>query len=649
MTTFESLELNSKITDDLIKKGYDTPTPIQADSIPHILLGKDVLGIAQTGTGKTAAFSLPTLHNLVKSGNVYEKKGVRALIISPTRELTSQIADNIKTYGKSLNLRFQTVFGGVSIHNQIKALERGTDILIATPGRLIDLINRGAVKLHQVEILILDEADRMLDMGFIGDIKKIAAKTPKERQTILFSATMPQNIANLADSMLRDPIRVEVAKQSTTAEKITQKVYFVDKSNKPELLKHILESEKMENILIFSKTKYGADRISKRLNEDSIDSAAIHGNKTQSNREKALKNFRQGRVKVLVATDIAARGIDVSTITHVINYDLPQDPENYVHRIGRTARAGKDGIAITLCDRSDHGALKAIEKITNIKLEVVKEHPFHDSKEAPRSRDASASAGDKKPRNSGPRSSAPRNYSKDSAPRARTGSSSRFNDSRPRSSDSASGERRSFGGARSARPRSSEDRPYNGGATRTRFDDARSSENQYHARTKADGGRSEGSSSYSDRRKDSGSFGERKSFGGQRSNSSRPSSARPYSPRSGESRPYRSEGKPRFGEGRPAGNSSGYSSRPRSSEGSSSNSGGYSSRPRSSEGSSSDRRFGEGRPAARRPSSGTSSSYQGGERRKQSGGSNFGGGFGGNRSSRPSSSRPGSSRPSFKK
>lgn len=603
-TGFESLGLNSKITDDLTKKGYETPTPIQAESIPHLLLGKDILGIAQTGTGKTAAFSLPTLHNLVKNGNVYEKKGVRALILSPTRELTSQIADNIKTYGKSLNLRFQTVFGGVSIHNQIKSLEKGTDVLIATPGRLIDLINRGAVRLNKVEVFILDEADRMLDMGFIKDIRQVAAKIPKERQTILFSATMPKNITHLADSMLRDPVRVEVAKQSTTAEKISQKVYFVDKSNKPELLKHILGSEKMDNVLIFSKTKYGADRISKRLTEDSIQSAAIHGNKTQSNREKALKNFRLGRVKVLVATDIAARGIDVSTISHVINYDLPQDPENYVHRIGRTARAGKEGIAITLCDRSDHGALKAIEKITNIKLEVVKEHPFHDSKEAPRSRDSSGSAGDRQPRNSGPRSSSPRSYSKDSAPRARTGSSSRFSESRPRSSDSASGERRSFSGANTSRPRSSESRPYNGGASRTRFDDARSSENQYHARAKSDGARSEGSS---DRRRDGNSFSER-------SNSSRPSSARPYSPRSGESRPYRSEG-------RPTGSSSGYNSRPRSSDGSA---------------PTSDRGFGDRRSAdSRRPASG-GSSYQGGERRKPAGNS----GFGGNKSSRPSSTRP---------
>ncbi len=378
MKNFTQLDLHDKVKGNLVKKGYNHPTPIQAKSIPYILANKDILGIAQTGTGKTAAFSLPIISNLVKSNKTCGRKGVRALILTPTRELASQIFDNVKSYSSGLDLRCLTIFGGTSINNQIKHLSRGTDILIATPGRLIDLMNRRAIDLSGVEILTLDEADRMLDMGFIGDIRKISAQTPSNRQTILFSATMPNNITKLAESLLNNPVKVEIAKESTTAEKIDQKVYFTNKENKSELLKHVLQNEEMDHVLVFSKTKYGADRIAKKLENDSIKAAAIHGNKTQANRERTLQRFRQGKVKVLVATDIAARGIDVSTITHVINYDLPQNPEDYVHRIGRTARAGKKGCALTFCDKSERGKLKLIEKTIKQEISVNKDQPFHE-------------------------------------------------------------------------------------------------------------------------------------------------------------------------------------------------------------------------------------------------------------------------------
>ncbi|MDC0857357.1 DEAD/DEAH box helicase [Rickettsiales bacterium] len=377
MSDFKSLNLNPKIFNALVEKGYTCPTPIQLQAIPHLLKGKDLLGIAQTGTGKTAAFSLPILDNLSKNNNKVKAFSTRVLILSPTRELASQIAENIDRYGSNLRFTNIVIFGGVNINSQIKAMRRGIDIMVATPGRLLDLMNQGYIKLNQVEVFVLDEADRMLDMGFIRDIKKIIPKLPQARQNLLFSATMPKDIAVLAKNILNKPIKVEVTPQATTVEKIDQKINFVEKSNKLRLLKTILEKESATTVLVFSRTKHGANKIVKYLTKESIQAEAIHGNKSQSAREKALGEFRSGKIKVLIATDIAARGIDVPHITHVINFDIPQDPESYVHRIGRTARAGRNGIAISFCDPTEGKLLYAVEKVIKYKIPVDESHAFH--------------------------------------------------------------------------------------------------------------------------------------------------------------------------------------------------------------------------------------------------------------------------------
>ena len=384
MSNFKNLKLSNTILNALIKKGYTIPTPIQLQTIPHLLDGKDLLGIAQTGTGKTAAFALPILDNLSKSNNRVSPNNVRTLILTPTRELASQIVDNIKLYGQDLGFRCGVIFGGESINNQIKSAKQGFDILVATPGRLLDLINQKHLTFSELEIFVLDEADRMLDMGFIGDVRKIIAKLPKPRQSLFFSATMPKDVAALANSILNDPIRVEVTPESTTVEKIDQRVNLVEKANKPFLLQSIIEGSNANGLfLIFSKTKHGANRIMEFLEKQSIKVAAIHGNKSQSAREKALEGFKQGKLKVLVATDIAARGIDIAGITHVINYDIPNHPESYVHRIGRTARAGRAGIAISFCDNSEKDLLKNIEKLIKIKLPIDETQPFHGVKASP--------------------------------------------------------------------------------------------------------------------------------------------------------------------------------------------------------------------------------------------------------------------------
>lgn len=384
MTTFQNLGLNPKILSALESKGYTTPTPIQLQAIPHLLAGKDILGIAQTGTGKTAAFSLPIIHNLAQSGSSVKSGSVRALILTPTRELASQIADNIELYGKDLNLRHAVIFGGVSERPQITNLQRGVDILIATPGRLLDLASQGYIRFMQLEVFVLDEADRMLDMGFVNDIKKIIARIPDKRQTLFFSATMPPAIADLAASILKNPEKIEVTPQSTTVERIDQKIMLVEKSNKSALLKRIIKEEDAKSVLVFCKTKHGADRIEEFLERSGIKVAAIHGNKSQGAREKALDAFREGSVQVLIATDIAARGIDIPAISHVINYDIPMDPESYVHRIGRTARAGRQGVAISFCDPTETKLLQAVEKTINYNIPVDETHPFHNVAAAPR-------------------------------------------------------------------------------------------------------------------------------------------------------------------------------------------------------------------------------------------------------------------------
>lgn len=435
MTNFQNLNLDPKILSALESKGYTTPTPIQEQSIPHILEGKDILGIAQTGTGKTASFSLPIIQNLAKSAKSPRSNGMRALILTPTRELATQIAENIELYGKNFNLRYAVIFGGVSEKPQITTMQRGVDILIATPGRLLDLANQGYIRFMDLEIFVLDEADRMLDMGFINDIKKIITKLPQHRQSLFFSATMPQTIADLANSILNQPVKVEVTPASTTVERIDQKINFVHKANKLSLLKRIIKDENPQSVLVFSKTKHGANRIVEFLMQNSISVAAIHGNKSQGAREKALGGFREGSVKVLIATDIAARGIDVPSISHVINFDIPVDPESYVHRIGRTARAGKDGIAISFCDPSEVELLRAIEKTINYKIPVDETHPYHNAEAAETNDGFSQKRAPRSDRNS-------RNFRGDSRNRSEGNSRSRFgSDSRTESRGESRGGR----------------------------------------------------------------------------------------------------------------------------------------------------------------------------------------------------------------
>lgn len=372
---FEQLGLTAPLLKALQKEGYTKPTPIQAQAIPHVLNGKDILGLAQTGTGKTAAFALPILQLL----NNEQRNGyrhTRALILTPTRELAVQISESFETYGRYTGIKQEVIFGGVSQHTQTLALRNGTDVLIATPGRLLDLMNQGYVHLDHLEIFVLDEADRMLDMGFIHDVKKVIKALPAQKQTMLFSATMPPQIAKLVASLMRNPVRIEVAPVSSTAERIEQFVYFIPKQKKQSLLVHLLSEQNIKRTLVFTRTKHGADRIAKELKKASIQADAIHGNKTQTARQNALTNFKRGKLKVLVATDIAARGIDVDALEHVINFDLPDVAETYVHRIGRTGRAGAAGVAISFCDgKEEMGNLKSINKLIGSKIPAVA-HPF---------------------------------------------------------------------------------------------------------------------------------------------------------------------------------------------------------------------------------------------------------------------------------
>lgn len=401
MQKFNELALNELILKNISDAGYDTPTPIQAQSIPSLIEGKDLLGIAQTGTGKTAAFTLPMLNKLYPRDFSLPSMKPRSLILAPTRELASQINEQIEKYGKDLKLKSAVIFGGVGQANQVMALKKGLDVLVATPGRLIDLMNQGFCDLSQIQFFVLDEADRMLDMGFIHDIKKIIAKIPEKRQTMLFSATMPKEIVGIANRILKNPVRVEVTPPSTTVERIDQRIIFCQKAHKYQLVRKILSEEKdLELSLVFTRTKHGANKIVDYLAMHNIQSAAIHGNKSQSAREKALEDFKAGRIKVLIATDIAARGIDVQGVSHVINYDLPVDAESYVHRIGRTARAGRDGKAISFCDETERDALSRIQKLIKIQLPTdsftgVAEKSVKDSRPKERYRDPRAKPKDK--------------------------------------------------------------------------------------------------------------------------------------------------------------------------------------------------------------------------------------------------------------
>ncbi|MBV8744582.1 MAG: DEAD/DEAH box helicase [Xanthobacteraceae bacterium] len=363
MTTFLDLGLAEPITRALASENYATPTPIQLQTIPIALSRRDVIGIAQTGTGKTAAFALPILHHLAADRRPAARKSCRALVLSPTRELSGQILDSFQTYGRYLDISGALVIGGVPMGGQVRSLLGGVDVLVATPGRLLDLVHGNALKLNDVEFLVLDEADRMLDMGFIHDIRKIVSKLPAQRQTMLFSATMPQAIAELASRMLRDPVQVAVTPVASTVERIAQRVIHVDAAAKHSVLIDLLRDEAADRALVFTRTKHRADVVVRRLSAAGIAAAAIHGNKSQNNRDRALAGFRDGRVRTLVATDIAARGIDVDGITHVVNFDLPHVPDTYVHRIGRTGRAGADGTAVSLCDADEVALLRDIEKL----------------------------------------------------------------------------------------------------------------------------------------------------------------------------------------------------------------------------------------------------------------------------------------------
>ncbi|GAB5495453.1 MAG: DEAD/DEAH box helicase [Phycisphaerales bacterium] len=373
MQKFDSLDLPKPILSALSELGYDTPTPIQAKSIPPALQGDDVLGSAQTGTGKSAAFAIPTLSRLFKSKPGKGSRGPikpRALVLSPTRELASQIQESFTKYGRHTGLRQTAIFGGVNQFHQVRALRKGVDVIVATPGRLMDLMQQGFVDLTSIEVFILDEADRMLDMGFIDPIRKIASKVPTDRQTLLFSATMPKEIEQLANSLLSDPVRIAVDPVASAAPKIDQSLFFVQRAQKPALMLHLLDNDEVERAIVFTRTKRGADKLARSLEHGNVRCSTIHGNKSQNQRKQALAMFRSGKSRVLVATDVAARGLDVDGITHSFNYDIPVEPEAYVHRIGRTGRAGRAGVAISLCDKGERPLLRAIERLTGDRIQA---------------------------------------------------------------------------------------------------------------------------------------------------------------------------------------------------------------------------------------------------------------------------------------
>jgi ATP-dependent RNA helicase RhlE len=372
--TFKELNLAEKVYRAVEAQNYETPTPIQAETIPHLLEGRDLIGCAQTGTGKTAAFALPILDRLSRNRVKAGPRSARVLVLTPTRELAAQVSESFRTYGKFLGLSHALVFGGVGQQPQVKALSRGVDILIATPGRLLDLMRQGHLKLNTIEVFVLDEADRMLDMGFIPDIRKVIAALPQKRQALLFSATMAPQIRQLATTLLDNPVSISVAPPEATAANIDERVHFVDDKNKRDLLSEVLAKPDVDRALVFTRTKSGANRLAKHLGHSAN---AIHGNKSQSARLSALKDFRTGKCRVLVATDVASRGIDVSGITHVINYDLPREPESYVHRIGRTARAGASGVAISFCSISEKVHLRDIERLLKRAVPKCEDHSFH--------------------------------------------------------------------------------------------------------------------------------------------------------------------------------------------------------------------------------------------------------------------------------
>lgn len=402
---FQSLNIIDPILKALHKEGYSTPTPIQAKAIPIILKGTDLLGCAQTGTGKTAAFAIPILQLLRENGSYAKKRKVRSLVVTPTRELAIQIGESFKAYGRHTGLTNTVIFGGVHQNPQTNALRRGVDIVVATPGRLLDLIDQGFLTLRDIEIFVLDEADRMLDMGFIHDVKKLLGLLPKKRQSLFFSATMPPKITKLASTILHNPSKVSVTPVSSTVDIIQQYIYFVDKKNKSALLVDVLQDKNIKTVLVFTRTKYGADKVVKMLKRNNIKAEAIHGNKSQNARQRALANFKAQRTRVLVATDIAARGIDVDDLEYVINYEISNIAETYVHRIGRTGRAGAKGTALSFCDAVEKAYLRDIEKLIAKKISVVEDHPFplvdHNPETAPKEPRGKRNSGHARPKRPG--------------------------------------------------------------------------------------------------------------------------------------------------------------------------------------------------------------------------------------------------------
>ena len=380
---FESLNIIEPVVRSLKQEGYSVPTPIQSEAIPVILNGNDLIGVAQTGTGKTAAFAVPILQLLFNKKSFERKRKIRSLVVTPTRELAIQIEESFKTYGRYTGLTCTVVFGGVNQNPQAAALRNGVDILVATPGRLLDLMNQGIISLDDVEIFVLDEADRMLDMGFIHDVRRIISCLPLKRQSLFFSATMPPEIVRLAGSIVHKPVKVEVTPSASTVDIVNQYVYFIDKGNKNAMLIELLKDEMIKTALVFTRTKFGADKVVRVLNKKNISAEAIHGNKAQNARQRALSNFKSQTTRVLVATDIAARGIDVDDLEYVINYEIPNISETYVHRIGRTGRAGANGTAISFCDAEEKAYLRDIEKLITKKIQVVEDHPYPMTETAP--------------------------------------------------------------------------------------------------------------------------------------------------------------------------------------------------------------------------------------------------------------------------
>lgn len=438
MHDFQSLGLSEQLLLAVEQEGYTTPTPVQSQSIPPLLDGRDVLGVAQTGTGKTAAFALPVLQVMSRKKQ-HGARHIRALVLSPTRELAAQIDERFSAYSEHLDIRHKVIFGGVNQNPQVRALQKGIDVLVATPGRLLDLIGQGHIDLGRVEFFVLDEADQMLDMGFIRDIKKVLNLLPKQRQNLLFSATMPKSIADLAASFLHNAVKVDVSPEEVTVDRIAQKIMFVRKADKRRLIVKIIKQEKVSKGIVFTRTKHGANRLVKQLAQSGINAAAIHGNKSQSARTKALASFKKGDIKMLVATDIASRGIDVNDITHVFNYDLPNEPESYVHRIGRTARAGKSGIAYGFCDDTESGYLVGIQQLIGFDIDVDNTHEFHFIGAIPKPNQKpgkikSATSGNSK-NNSNPNKNKRRSSPRQSRPQQSNQKSSNRNSNRQRPSN----------------------------------------------------------------------------------------------------------------------------------------------------------------------------------------------------------------------